>query len=113
MGLILTLGLTVSQVAAQFNSGSDGSDGALVLNTPGINVFDPASFTPPLDSDGDGIYHFTTIIVSNGVTVIFDSAVLGNKAVSWLERFTIEVSRCSTKKTSRLPRREKPLRTLV
>ncbi len=30
-----------------------------------------------------------------------------------LERFTIEVSRCSTKKTSRLPRREKPLRTLV
>ncbi|NKB24178.1 MAG: DUF4131 domain-containing protein [Kiritimatiellae bacterium] len=30
-----------------------------------------------------------------------------------LERFTIEVSRCSTKKTSRLRRREKPLRTLV
>ncbi len=30
-----------------------------------------------------------------------------------LERFTIEVSRCSTKKASRLPRREKPLRTLV
>ncbi|NKB25838.1 MAG: hypothetical protein GKR87_15990 [Kiritimatiellae bacterium] len=92
VGLVLTLAWTVSQVDAQtFNSGSDESDGALVINTPGTTIFDPASFIPPIDTDGDGIYHFTTITISNGVTVIFDSAVLGNKAISWLATGDVQI----------------------
>lgn len=59
-------------LAQSFSSGSNGSDGPLniTLATHGPNFeFDPASFKPPLDSDGDGVYHFTTINVEAGVTV--------------------------------------------
>ena len=67
-----------------FDSGSDGSDGALDLNTPGTIIFDPATFSPPLDPDGDGIYHFSTINVATGVTVRLGSDILGNRPVIWL-----------------------------
>ncbi|MGE0680361.1 MAG: hypothetical protein AB7P69_05565 [Candidatus Binatia bacterium] len=52
-----------------FDSGSNGSDGALNLTTPGTVEFDPTTFNPPLDPDGDNVYHFTTITIAAGVTV--------------------------------------------
>lgn len=32
-------------------------------------MFDPKASNPPLDPDGDGIFHFTTITIAAGVTV--------------------------------------------
>jgi hypothetical protein len=55
-------------------SGSNGSDGPLNINasTPGVTsgvlLFDPVALN--LDTDGDNVYHFTTITIE-GVTVRF------------------------------------------
>jgi len=72
----------VSQ-AQTFNSGSNGSDGALNLTTPGTIIFDPKSFTPPLNPAGDNVYNFTTINIAAGVTVKLTSKVLTGP-VYWL-----------------------------
>ena len=64
-----------------FTSGSDGSDGALTLTTPGIVRFGPD--TPGLDEDGDGVYHFTTIEIGEGVTVVMSGAD-HNGSIYWL-----------------------------
>ncbi len=69
----------------------------------------------------DGSYTSTSSLIravyypNSGASFLQWTAVVtdNNPNSFTLERFTIEVSRCSTKKTSRLPRREKPLRTLV
>ncbi len=37
---------------------STGSDGALNLTTPGVVLFDPSSFNPPLDPDGGQYFPF-------------------------------------------------------
>ena len=53
-------------------SGSTGSDGALSFPNahPGDTIiFNPASYTPPLDPSNDGIFNFTTISIPAGVTV--------------------------------------------
>ena len=52
-----------------FNSTSTGSDGALNLTTQGTILFDPTTFTPPLNPSGNNIYNFTTITIGAGVTV--------------------------------------------
>ncbi len=70
--------------AQDFDSGSDGSDGALELVEGGTIVFDPADFDPPLDADGDGVYHFTRVNVAAGVTVRLRADVLGVRPVVWL-----------------------------
>lgn len=72
--------------AQGFDSGSDGSDGALTFPADaGVVVFDPASYDPPLDPDGDGVYHFTTIEVGANTTVRLGSSVLGEgRPVVWL-----------------------------
>jgi hypothetical protein len=76
--LAVALGLIAfggaGRVAAQvFDSGSDGSDGALVLTAGlGTIVFDPrdaARWGKVLDPDGDGVYHFTTITIGSGTTL--------------------------------------------
>ncbi len=54
-------------------------------------------------------YYFSKVYHRNSCQRIEDTLSKRNG----LERFTIEVSRYSTKKTSRLRRRKKPLRTLV
>lgn len=57
---------------ATFDSTSDGTDGALDFTgtAPGTTImFDPTTFMPPLDADGDGIYHFTTITIPVDVTI--------------------------------------------
>ena len=75
-----------------FDSGSTGSDGALELSTPGIVVFDPAAFSPVLDADGDGIYHFTTITIAAGVTVRLQADKMGTRPVVWLAQGDVEIA---------------------
>jgi hypothetical protein len=53
------------------------------LTTPGIIVFDPKSFNPPLDADGDGIYNFTTINIAADVTVKLSGKIF-SRPVIWL-----------------------------
>lgn len=76
-------------MAAEFDSGSDGSDGALDFTgvAPGTTIlFDPTSFDPPLDPDGDNVYHFTTVTIPAGVTVKLRADVIdvGVAPVVWL-----------------------------
>jgi hypothetical protein len=69
VGLLLWNAIAAAQT---FSSGSDGSDGALNVTTPGIVVFDPfdqARWGKVLDADGDGVYNFTTINVASSVTL--------------------------------------------
>jgi hypothetical protein len=71
--------------AASFDSGSNGSDGALIIDGGlGTFVFDPDDFEPVLDPDRDGIYHFTTIEIGPGTSVRLRADVLGHKPVIWL-----------------------------
>lgn len=71
--------------AQTFDSGSDGSDGALDLTgETGTLIFDPATFNPPLDPDGDNIYHFTTITIPTDLTVKLSAEKLGATPVVWL-----------------------------
>ncbi len=74
------MGLSQTQT---FNSGSNGSDGALNLTTPGTIIFDPKSFNPPLNPAGDNVFNFTTINIGPGVTVKFTSKVLTGP-IYWL-----------------------------
>ena len=77
--------------AQGFNSGSTGADGALNLTTPGTIIFDPRSFNPPLDQDGDNVYHFTTISIASGVTVRLTAAKLNMKPVIWLASGAVQI----------------------
>lgn len=88
--LVGALGGTTASHCQVFNSGSNGSDGALVLTTPGTILFDPTTFVPPLDPDGDNIYHFTTIQVGAGVTVRLSGRVL-NGPVFWLASGNVQI----------------------
>lgn len=91
--LALTLLLHGPAVAQTFNSGSNGSDGALDLTgQTGTIDFNPASFNPPLDPDRDNVYHFTTIKIPSGLTVRLSAANLGVKPVLWLASGTVEIS---------------------
>jgi hypothetical protein len=74
-----------------FNSGSNGSDGALNLTTPGTIIFDPKSFNPPLDPAGDNVYNFTTINIATGVTVKMSSNNL-NSPIYWLAQGAVTIN---------------------
>ena len=81
--------------ALSFNSGSDGSDGALDLSaTPAGTtiVFDPATFSPPLDVDGDNVYHFTIITIPENVTVRLGADILGVAPVVWLASGAVQIA---------------------
>lgn len=67
--LVLALTMPLTAQAASFDSGSNGSDGALILTTPGTVHFDPA--TLGLDVDGDSV-----------VPVLVAHAQAGGAAVS-------------------------------
>ena len=88
----MVLGSYIPLAAQGFDSGSDGTDGALTLTTPGAILFDPASFTPPLDPDGDGIYHFTTITIGSNVTVRLRADIMGSKPVIWLANGAVDIA---------------------
>jgi hypothetical protein len=80
--------------AQGFSSGSTGADGALDFSqtAPGTVVeFNPAAFNPPLDPDGDNIYHFTTINIPAGVTVKLSAKYL-NGPVVWLATGDVQIS---------------------
>ncbi len=79
--------LTPSLASAQgYDSGSSGSDGALVFPAnAGVIQFDPRSYDPPLDPDDDGVYHFTTLTVGANTTVRLTTRVLPEgRPVVWL-----------------------------
>jgi hypothetical protein len=82
MALVASQAISGERPLPQFDSGSNGSDGALVLTEPGTILFDPAEFG--MDPDGDGIIHFTTIEIGAGVTVKLSASVFGSKPVIWL-----------------------------
>lgn len=88
--LIVGSHLLSSATAQTFASGSNGSDGALVLTTPGNVNFDPKNFNPPLDPDGDGVYHFTTITIGSGVNVVIDGAAVRGP-VYWLAQGAVRI----------------------
>lgn len=72
--LLLTFLFSASPVLAQVNSGSDGSDGA----------FNPATNTVINMADRpNGIYQYTSVNISNGVTVTFIPNA-NNTPVVWL-----------------------------
>jgi hypothetical protein len=79
--------------AQTFNSGSNGSDGALDLTgQTGTLVFNPASFNPQLDPDHDNVYHFTTITIPAGLTVRLSADILSTKPIVWLATGAVQIS---------------------
>src|SRR5436309_2953148 len=88
--LAMTIALTAGAMSAQFNSGSNGSDGSLNLSTPGTVDFDPAALGK--DLDGDNIYHFTTINIAAGVTVRLRASKLRNASVVWLASGAVTIA---------------------
>jgi hypothetical protein len=89
--LILLILLSALTVRAQSPTGrSTGADGALELTTPGIVVFDPRSFSPPLNSSEDNVFQFTTIHIGKGVTVKLSSKKLTGP-VFWLAQGPVQI----------------------
>jgi hypothetical protein len=76
--------------AQDVGSGSTGIDGALVLTTPGTITFDPRTFSPPLNSAGDNVYHFTRIQIAAGVTVKLSTKLL-HGPVFWLSQGPVQI----------------------
>jgi len=62
----------------------------LTFTTPGTIIFDPRTFSPPLDPDGDNVYHFTTITIGAGVTVRLLGSQL-NGPVFWLATGAVQI----------------------
>jgi hypothetical protein len=94
VALVLPLSGAQQTQAQAFNPGSNGSDGALNLATPGEILFDPrdaATFGRQLDADGDNIYHFTSITIAAGVTVKLSGAKL-NGPIYWLATGPVEIA---------------------
>jgi len=79
--------ILITGTAHAFDSGSTGADGALDFSgsPPGTVIeFDPTTFTPPLDPDGDSIYHFTSITIPAYVTVKLRADEAGSAPIFWL-----------------------------
>lgn len=87
-GLLSSL-LVSPLYALDFISGSDGSDG--VLNITSSVEFSELTF-PSLDSDGDGIYHFTTINVASGAVVTFSKVLYIGRPVYWLASGDVNIA---------------------
>jgi len=79
------LALSAALAGAQtFDSGSDGSDGALTFPAnAGVIVFDPVALG--LDTS-DNVFNFTTVTVPTGTAVVLSAGNLGGegKPVYWL-----------------------------
>jgi hypothetical protein len=87
------LGGSTALPAQTFNSGSNGSDGALDLTgQTGTLVFNPATFNPPLDPDHDNVYHFTTITIPANLTVRLGADLLGAKPIVWLATGAVQIN---------------------
>src|SRR5688572_24907493 len=71
------------------DGGSDGSDGALTLATPGDVIFDPLAMG--LDPDRDNVFHFTSITVGPGVVLRMPVNALQGAPVIWLATGAVQV----------------------
>lgn len=84
---LFALPLLLPGVAAAqtFDAGSTGADGALTFAAgAGTIEFDPTSYTPRLDADGDNVYHFTSVTIPAGTTVRLAARLLPEgRAVVW------------------------------
>lgn len=92
---VLALAVPVAARAQTWNSGSDGHDGALDYSQVASGttvVFDPTTHDPPLDTDGDNVFHFTTITIPTGVTIRLLGNKLRNRAVFWLAQGDVEIA---------------------
>jgi hypothetical protein len=88
--IVLVLLATAWAHAQALNSGSNGSDGALDLTTPGVVTFDPAALG--LDADRDNVFHFTTINIDAGVTVKMPFNALQGLSVIWLAQGAVQIA---------------------
>jgi len=92
MRAILLLAISMlaagTPLEAAFTAGSTGADGALVFppgdGSPQTIDFDPAGFPTPLDQDGDGVYHFTSVTIPANVTVRLRADRCGYHPLYWL-----------------------------
>ena len=77
--------------AQDFNSGSDESDGALTFSAedPQPILFNPAELG--IDTDGNGVYNFTTITIPAGVAVRLKDDILGTNPVVWLATGNVSI----------------------
>ena len=91
----LLVALLVSALALwgqAFDSGSDGSDGALnlTLPQPGVIEFDLADPTHPIfgpmDADKDNVFHFTSVNIGPNVTLKMRASLARSKPIVWLSQ---------------------------
>ena len=87
--IVLVLVAAVGAHAQVLNSGSNGSDGALSLTTPGEVIFNPVALG--LDADRDNVFHFTTITIGPGVTVRMPFNALQGLPVIWLAQGAVQI----------------------
>ena len=75
-----------------FDSGSDGSDGALTFPAGATVDFDPQALG--IDPDQDNVFHFSSITIPNGTTVRVRSSQLGGqgKPVVWLAQGVVSIA---------------------
>jgi hypothetical protein len=94
LNALITIGVVVFSAAnsgfAAFSSGSDGSDGALDISTPGKTIFDPAVLG--IDNDSDNVFHFTTINIAVGCTLRLGADVMGIRPVYFLASGNVTIS---------------------
>lgn len=86
MGALALLFSSQMAVAQTFSSGSDGTDGALSITEAGDHYLDAS-----LDSDGDHVFHFTTITIGTGVTLHITAAQI-NGPVYFLTTGDVDIS---------------------
>ncbi len=80
---VTVLATTADVNGGTFQSGSDGSDGALDLTgETGVVVFDPSALG--LDVDRDNVFHFTTVLIPAEVTLRLRAPDLQFAPVYWL-----------------------------
>jgi hypothetical protein len=94
VNLIAMVAMCASLHAQTFSSGSNGSDGALNLTTPGTYLFDPndvTTFGRVLNPAGDGIYNFTTINIASGVTLKIPASKV-NLPIFWLASGAVTIA---------------------
>src|SRR5450759_2881024 len=88
---LASLALISNGLSAQtFNSGSNGTDGALNLTTSGVVTFDPAAIG--MNPAGADVFNFTTINIGPGVTVKLFNGPLRGKPVVWLASGAVTIA---------------------
>jgi hypothetical protein len=94
LNTLMTIGVVVFGMAnsgfAAFSSGSNGSDGALEITTPGKTIFDPKALG--IDNDSDNVFHFTTINIAASCTLRLGADVMGPRPVYFLASGNVTIS---------------------